>query len=219
MQYTEKKSLGDGRLYVISAPSGGGKTTLVDALMAQDSSVTRAVTHTTRAPREGEVDGVHYHFTTHELFKEKIGRGEFLEYAEVFGNIYGTSLHEVEKHTQTGKDVVLVIDWQGAAAVKKIMPEAELVFIIPPSIASLEARLSGRKQDDPSVVQKRMEDAQNQIGHYDKFDYVVINDKFEQALQDLSEIFRVNRLRTRYQQIKNSMLLSELLDENFEVSK
>ncbi len=219
MQYTGKKSLGDGRVYVISAPSGGGKTTLVEALMAQDPCVTRAVTHTTRAPREGEVDGVDYYFTNHAQFKEKIGRGEFLEHAEVFGNIYGTSLSEVKKHTQTGKDVVLVIDWQGADAVKKIMPEAELVFIIPPSIESLNERLSARQQDDASVVQKRMEDAQNQIRHYDKFDYVVINDKFEQALQDLSEIFRANRLRTRYQQAKNSVLLAELLDEKFEVSK
>lgn len=213
MQDTGKSQLGGGRVYVISAPSGGGKTTLVEALMAQDNCVTRAVTHTTRAPREGEINGVDYHFVTHDLFKAAIDRGEFLEHAEVFGNIYGTSLLEVKKNTETGKDVVLVIDWQGAASVKKIMPEAELIFILPPSIEALEERLSARQQDDADVVKKRMDDAQNQIRHYDQFDYVIVNDQFDQALQDLREIFSVNRLRTRYQQRKNGALLSSLLGE------
>mgnify|MGYP000844871692 CR=1 FL=1 len=213
MQSVKEKSLGEGTVYVISAPSGGGKTTLVEALMAEDRDVTRAVTHTTRAPREGEVNGVDYHFVTVETFRSMIEANAFLEHAEVFGNLYGTSMAEVEAHTKTGQDVVLVIDWQGAASVKAIMPEAELVFIIPPSIESLEERLSARKQDDANVVKKRMEDAVNQIRHYDKFDYVVVNDKFETALQNLSEIFRANRLRTSYQKVKNSVLLSSLLGE------
>ena len=213
MQVSNSKSLGDGRVYVISAPSGGGKTTLVDALMAQDPNVTRAVTHTTRGAREGEINGTHYHFVAKDAFKEMIGKGAFLEFAEVFENLYGTSLFEVEKHTKTGKDVVLVIDWQGAASVKQIMPDAELIFIVPPSIASLEARLSARQQDDAEVVKKRMADAVNQIRHYEKFDYVIVNDNFEDALHDLCEIFRVNRLRTGYQKVKNSELLDSLVTE------
>lgn len=213
MQLSNEKSQANGRVYVISAPSGGGKTTLVEALMAQDSDVTRAVTHTTRGAREGEVNGVDYHFVTKDQFREMIKNSDFLEHAEVFENLYGTSLAEVKKHTATGKDVVLVIDWQGAASVKAIMPEAELIFIIPPSIRELEARLSGRKQDDSEVVRKRMADAVNQIRHYEKFDYVIINDDFKTALQDLSQIFRANRLRAEYQKLKNKSLLNDLLNE------
>lgn len=213
MQLSNEKSPATGRVYVISAPSGGGKTTLVEALMAQDVNVTRAITHTTRHAREGEENGVDYHFVTKDQFKEMIQHQSFLEHANVFDNLYGTSLAEVKKHTETGKDVVLVIDWQGADSVKAIMPEAELIFIIPPSIESLEARLSARKQDDPEIVRKRMADAVNQIRHYEKFDYVVVNDDFETALKDLSEIFRVNRLRTVYQKAKNHQLLDSLLVE------
>ncbi len=213
MQKTNKSSEGQGLLYVVSAPSGGGKTTLVNALMAQDPQITRAVTHTTRSPREGEENGVHYHFVDKKTFETLIGEGAFLEYAEVFGNYYGTSLKEVEKHTSTGKDVVLVIDWQGAASVKKIMPEAELIFILPPSIEELAKRLNDRQQDSAEVVAKRMQDAVNQMKHYDKFDYVVINDQFEVALRDMAQIFAVNRLRTTYQKVKNQQLLIELLEE------
>lgn len=213
MQLSNEQSQANGRVYVISAPSGGGKTTLVEALMAQDSDVTRAVTHTTRDAREGEENGIDYHFVTKDQFKEMIAANAFLEYAHVFDNLYGTSLAEVKKHTETGKDVVLVIDWQGADSVKAIMPEAELIFIIPPSIASLEERLSARKQDDLDVVKKRMADAVNQIRHYEKFDYVVVNDDFSTALQDLRDIFRVNRLRTEYQKAKNHRLLDGLLAE------
>ncbi len=211
MQLSNAKSQVNGRVYVISAPSGAGKTTLVEALMAQDVNVTRAVTHTTRGAREGEENGVDYHFVTKDQFREMIQNQAFLEHAEVFDNLYGTSLAEVRKHTETGKDVVLVIDWQGANSVKAIMPDAELIFIIPPSIASLEERLSARQQDDPAVVKKRMADAVNQIRHYESFDYVVVNDDFETALQDLKEIFRVNRLRTVYQKANNQSLLESLL--------
>lgn len=213
MQLSNEKSQANGHVYVISAPSGGGKTTLVEALMAQDSNVTRAVTHTTRGAREGEENGVDYHFVTKDQFREMIQNEDFLEHAEVFDNLYGTSLAEVRKHTATGKDVVLVIDWQGAASVKAMMPEAQLIFVIPPSIAELEARLSARKQDDPEIVKKRMADAMNQIRHYEKFDYVIINDDFKRALQDLSQIFKVNRLRTHYQKSKNQPLLDDLLGE------
>ncbi len=213
MQLSDEKSQANGRVYVISAPSGGGKTTLVDALMAQDQDVTRAITHTTRGAREGEADGVDYHFVTKDQFKEMIQADAFLEHAEVFENLYGTSLQEVQKHTATGKDVVLVIDWQGADSVKAIMPEAELVFIIPPSITALEERLSSRQQDDAEVVRKRMADAVNQIRHYEKFDYVIVNDDFERALADLREIFRVNRLRTSYQKARNRALFDDLLSE------
>lgn len=213
MQLSNEKSQANGHVYVISAPSGGGKTTLVEALMAQDSNVTRAVTHTTRGAREGEENGVDYHFVTKDQFREMVQNEDFLEHAEVFDNLYGTSLAEVRKHTATGKDVVLVIDWQGAASVKAMMPEAQLIFVIPPSIAELEARLSARKQDDPEIVKKRMADAMNQIRHYEKFDYVIINDDFKRALQDLSQIFKVNRLRTHYQKSKNQPLLDDLLGE------
>ena len=212
MQESQKCALGTGKVYVISAPSGGGKTTLVEGLMAHDPYVTRAVTHTTRAAREGEEDGIHYHFSSKEDFIAMVDRGEFLEYAEVFGNLYGTSLWEIEKHTESGKDVVLVIDWQGAASVKKIMPEAELIFILPPSLEALEERLSSRNQDDQAVIDKRMADAVNQIKHYERFDYVVINDDFERALKDLQDIFHVNRLRTAYQQERNKVLLASLLE-------
>lgn len=211
MQLSDEKSQANGRVYVISAPSGGGKTTLVEALMAQDVNVTRAVTHTTRSAREGEENGVDYHFVTKEQFKEMIQNQAFLEHAEVFDNLYGTSLAEVKKHTATGKDVVLVIDWQGADSVKALMPDAELVFILPPSISALEERLSARQQDNHDIVQKRMADAVNQIRHYEKFDYVIINDDFAKALQDLTEIFRVNRLRTQYQTATNQALLTQLL--------
>ena len=214
MQLSQKCALGNGKVYVISAPSGGVKTTLVDGLMARDPYVTRAVTHTTRMPREGEENGIHYHFASKEEFIAMVDRGEFLEYAEVFGNLYGTSLWEIEKHTESGKDVVLVIDWQGAASVKRIMPEAELIFILPPSLDALEERLSSRNQDDQAVIDQRMADAVNQIKHYEKFDYVVINDDFERALSDLQEIFHVNRLRTAYQQVKNRDLLTALLGES-----
>ncbi len=202
-----------GYVYVISAPSGGGKTSLVEALMAQDKKITRAVTHTTRAPRKGEQNGYDYYFVTKVEFEAMIGKGAFLEYAQVFDNLYGTSLEEVERHTKTGQDVILVIDWQGAEAVKRIMPEAKLIFIVPPSITALEKRLSARKQDEPMVVAKRMEDAVNQIAHYTHFDYLVINDDFEVALDDLQSIFSANRLRTHYQKAHNSELLHQLLVE------
>ena len=213
MQLSNEKPSGGGRVYVISAPSGCGKTTLVDALMAQDQDITRAVTHTTRNAREGEVNGVDYHFVTKEQFEAMIQNHGFLEHAEVFGNLYGTSIAEVQKHTATGKDVVLVIDWQGANSVKAIMPDAELIFIVPPSIQALEDRLSSRKQDDVEVVKQRMADAVNQIQHYVNFDYVVVNDVFAIALQDLEHIFQANRLRTAYQKVKNRALLTQLLNE------
>ncbi|GGZ97559.1 guanylate kinase [Ignatzschineria ureiclastica] len=213
MKQTQQKAENIGHVYVISAPSGGGKTSLVEALMAQDKKITRAVTHTTRAPRKGEQDGYDYHFVTRNRFEEMIGQGAFLEYAQVFDNLYGTSLQEVEKHTATGQDVVLVIDWQGAEAVKRIMPEAELIFIVPPSITALEKRLSARKQDEPMVVAKRMEDAVNQIAHYERFDYLVVNDEFEVALHELQAIFAANRLRIHYQKSHNRALLHRLLVE------
>ncbi len=198
-----------GTLYVISAPSGGGKTTLVNKLLEQSPYVTRAVTHTTRAPREGEINGEHYHFVSVEEFKALLAEDGFLEHAEVFGNWYGTSKAEIAKQTAAGKDVVLVIDWQGAEQVKALMPEAVLIFILPPSIEALRARLNHRNLDAEEVVDKRMEDAMNQIKHYKKFDYLIVNDDFDLAFLELRSIFHSNRLRYKYQ----SVALKELLDK------
>lgn len=200
-----------GTLYVISSPSGGGKTTLVNKLLKHNTSVTRAVTHTTRAPRDGEIDGEHYHFVSVEEFKALLAEDGFLEHAEVFGNWYGTSKQEIEKQTAEGKDVVLVIDWQGAEQVKNLMPEAVLIFILPPSIEALRARLDHRNLDSQEIVEKRMEDAKNQIKHYKKFDYLIVNEDFDLALLELRGIFQSNRLRLKYQEVALAELLEKLL--------
>lgn len=212
----QESKRGNGTLFIVSAPSGGGKTTLVETLMRSTPKLKRVVTHTTREARAGEVDGEDYHFVSLEEFKALNEAGGFLEHAEVFGNYYGTSKAEVLEKSADGSDVVLVIDWQGAAQVKALMPEAVSVFIVPPSIDALRTRLTHRNLDSSEIVDKRMKDAINQIKHYDKFDYLIVNDDFDIALVQLRGIFLSNRLRMEYQQVEQAELLASLLNDKVE---
>ncbi len=200
-----------GTLYIIAAPSGAGKTSLVAALVESTSHICVSVSHTTRAMRPGEVDGVNYHFTSVDEFKAMIDQNAFLEHAEVFGNFYGTSQVWVEEQLNQGKDVILEIDWQGAQQVRRLMPDAVSLFIIPPSKQALHERLVGRKTDDDSVIEKRMNLAVNEMSHYGEFDYLIINDQFDDALFDLKAIVRAQRLAMPFQQAYRQALLRELL--------
>lgn len=200
-----------GQLYVISAPSGAGKTSLVKALCETLPGVTVSVSHTTRPMRPGEVNGVHYHFVDPMTFEQMIKRGEFLEYAKVFDNAYGTSKAVVEHGLATGQDVILEIDWQGARQVRALFPETRSIFILPPARAVLEARLRARAQDDEAVIARRMRDAVAEMRHYDEFDYVVVNDVFEEALNELVSIFRAERLRLERAKARYAELLDKLL--------
>ncbi|QEW05149.1 guanylate kinase [Nitrincola iocasae] len=200
-----------GTLFIISAPSGAGKTSLVKALLQQDTNVLVSVSHTTRSPRSGEIEGRDYNFVSHETFDEMIGLGQFLEYADVFGNKYGTSQAWVKDRLADGVDVILEIDWQGAQQVRRLMRGAVSVFILPPGRQALEQRLKGRGQDDESVIALRMSKAVDEMSHYPEFDYVIINDDFDQALEELHSLFIARRLRQDAQQIKHAALLSELL--------
>jgi len=177
-----------GRLYVISAPSGTGKTSLVKALRAQAPQVGYSVSHTTRAPRPNEVDGRDYHFTDADRFREMVARGEFLEHARVFDNYYGTSQSAVEDALARGVDLILEIDWQGAAQVRERMPESIHIFILPPSRAALEERLRGRGTDSEEVIARRLRDSVTELSRWRDFQYVVVNDVFADALADLARI-------------------------------
>jgi guanylate kinase len=203
-----------GNLFIVSAPSGAGKSSLITALLKdkpQDMQV--SVSHTTRAPRPGEVHGQHYHFVSVEQFKALIADNAFFEWAEVFGNFYGTSRQVIENTLSQGIDVFLDIDWQGAQQVKKIMPEAIGVFILPPSKAELERRLTGRGQDSSQVIAARMAQAVSEMSHYNEYDFVIINDDFEQALTDLKNIIFSQRLTCASQcHAHNDMLVDLLAD-------
>lgn len=200
-----------GNLFIVSAPSGAGKSSLVTALLERDSSIRLSVSYTTRAPRAGEVDGVHYHFISREAFQERLGNGEFLESAEVYGNFYGTSQRWIENEMAAGRDILLEIDWQGASQVRKLMPKALSIFILPPSLAELQRRLDGRGTDSAEVIAKRMAAAREDISHALEFDYLVINDQFETALADLLAIARAQRLLLPSQLQRQAQLLSHLL--------
>ncbi len=200
-----------GTLYIVSAPSGAGKTSLVTALIKADKRVSVSVSHTTRAMRPGEQHGVNYHFVSHDDFKGLIAKGDFLEHAEVFGNYYGTSRSALQEVLDQGNDLILEIDWQGAQQVRKLMPEALSVFILPPSQQALRERLDGRGQDSEEIIAGRMKEAVSEMVHYDEYDYVIINDDFDVALEDLKAVFRSNRLVLKKQQQRNSRLLKELL--------
>ena len=200
-----------GQLYIVSAPSGAGKTSLLNELCKQLKHLTISVSHTTRAPRPGEVDGEHYHFVSLETFKQEIERNLFLEYAQVFDNYYGTSKTAVDTLLTARKDVILEIDWQGARQVRERADSVISIFILPPSQASLEERLRNRKQDSEEIIQRRMRDARNEIAHYSEYDYVIINDDFEDALADLVAIFRSERLRLKRQLQHHADLLAELV--------
>lgn len=199
-----------GTLYIISAPSGAGKTSMIAKLLESLSDTEMAVSHTTREAREGEVDGKHYHFVTADEFLNDVHEDKFLEHANVFGNHYGTSVAAVDLILDKGSDVILEIDWQGAQQVRKIMDEAKSIFILPPSKEELEKRLRGRGTDSDEVIAKRLGQSCDDIKHYDEFDYVVINDDFESAVGQLESIFHANRVTLDKQQKKNAALLSEL---------
>ncbi|KZS23278.1 guanylate kinase [Wohlfahrtiimonas chitiniclastica] len=202
-----------GNLYVISSPSGGGKTTLVSQLLECTPDICRVVTHTTRAARPNEKDGMHYHFVTDEAFEALKAEGGFVETARVFNAQYGTSWKEVKSKLRHGMDVVLVIDWQGAEQVRISHPEAISIFILPPSLETLRARLFARNEDSIAVVENRMKDASNQISHYKDFDYLVVNDDFDLALANLRSIIMAERLKTAPQKERHKLLISSLLEQ------
>lgn len=202
-----------GTIFVVSAPSGGGKTTLVNRLIQHTDYIARVVTHTTRKPRKGENHGEHYYFVSENDFKALVENQGFFEFAEVFGNYYGTSKQAVFDTIKKGKDVVLVIDWQGATAIKRILPQAILIFIMPPSLQVLKNRLDHRNLDSKEIVKRRMQDAISQMRHYDQFDYMIINDDFDIALSELKSIFQANRLQMRYQIKKEATLLKMLFED------
>ncbi|HSG60449.1 MAG TPA: guanylate kinase [Pseudomonadales bacterium] len=203
-----------GTLYTISAPSGAGKTSLVAALLQQTAGVQVSISHTTRAMRPGEVDGVNYHFVDKQHFIDMIQRDAFLEHAQVFGNFYGTSQAWVQDTLQKGIDVILEIDWQGAQQVRRVMPETVGIFIVPPSIEALRQRLTGRGQDDSDVIEKRMAEAMSEMSHFHEADYIVINDDFDSALLDLKSILRSHHLTTAQQSTANAELLQQLLSKS-----
>lgn len=198
-------------LYVISAPSGAGKTSLVKALLERESGIQASVSFTTRAPRPGETDGVEYNFISVEDFSKRIEAGEFLEHAQVFDNFYGSSRVWVERALAGGTDVILEIDWQGARQARAAFPDAVGVFILPPSRAALEERLRGRGQDGEDIIARRMRDAKSEISHYGEYEFVVINDDFDTALDDLSAIARARRLTGAAQGKKLDDLIAAML--------
>lgn len=201
-----------GNLYIISAPSGAGKTSLVKSLIECMSDVRVSVSHTTRAPRPGEVDGINYHFVSQEEFAALVVEQQFLEHATVFGNSYGTSKKWVNAQMQQGIDIILEIDWQGAQQIRTLYPHVITIFILPPSRYSLQQRLRARGQDSDAVIAQRFSEAVAEMRHYEEFDYLVVNDDFNQALKDLQAIFYSQRLTRRVQQEKLAPLLTQLLE-------
>lgn len=199
-----------GTLYVISAPSGAGKTSLVAQMLRSDEKLGVSVSHTTRAMREGEQDGVNYHFVSRNEFEAMIARGDFLEHADVFGNYYGTSHVWVRETLARGQDVILEIDWQGASQVRRLIPECVSIFIVPPSPEVLRERLVGRGTDAPEVVERRLAEAEEECRHAAEFDFLVVNDDFDVALADLLAIVRAQRLRMVVQQPRHQKLLAGL---------
>ncbi|MFN2308271.1 MAG: guanylate kinase [Gammaproteobacteria bacterium] len=201
-----------GNLFIVSAPSGAGKTSLVRAMMERLGQVAFSVSHTTRAMRPGEQDGRDYHFVDVPAFETMVGEGAFLEHARVFDNYYGTARSSVETQLAAGEDVFLDIDWQGAQQIRAAWPGVVSIFILPPSRAALESRLRGRGQDDAAVIARRMQGAVSESGHYDEYDYVIINDDFPTALDELIAIVRAQRLRAAQQALRHADLLERLLE-------
>ena len=206
--------MSQGNLYILSAPSGAGKSSLIAALLGKNDGSRKmvSISHTTRAPRPGETDGVHYYFVSVDEFERLIEKGHFLEYAKVFGgNYYGTSLPAIEENLAKGIDVFLDIDWQGAQQIRQKVPSVKSIFILPPSLTELERRLVGRGQDSKEVIDERMSKAIGEISHYDEYDFVIVNDDFEQALADLQSILQSERLTLDYQRNENRQLIASLL--------
>nr|WP_136251246.1 guanylate kinase [Ningiella ruwaisensis] len=206
-----------GNLFIVAAPSGAGKSSLISALLAQSqrhSLINQAqlsVSHTTRAPREGEIDGQHYHFVDVEKFESLIAQQAFYEYAKVFDNYYGTSIAAISDKLKQGVDVFLDIDWQGARQIKALNPEVSSIFILPPSIEALRERLVGRGKDAQAVIDKRMQQAVSEMSHYNEFDYLIVNDDFDTALAELTSIVNATSLKTLKQTQRHGDLLTQLL--------
>lgn len=195
---------------IVSAPSGAGKTSLVAAVVKELPNLKVSVSHTTRAMRPGEVDGVNYHFISEPEFEEKIAANEFLEHAKVFKNFYGTSKNWLKTELEQGNDIILEIDWQGAQQVRALFPTNISIFIFPPSLAVLEQRLYQRGQDDKNTIINRMQAARNEMSHYSEFDYLVINDNFQTAIADLKAIIQANRLTN----VRMQAMVMDVFDEN-----
>lgn len=187
-----------GKIYVIAAPSGAGKSTLVNALCNLDNKIQLSISHTTRPRRNNEVDGVNYYFTSVDAFKKMIEHNEFIEYAKVYDNYYGTNINTIKRFLATGKDIILEIDWQGARQIRKLFPDAVLVFIVPPSLEVLAERLNKRNTDSPEIIKKRLDMALDDISHAGEFDHLIINDNFETALQNLWSVVLANRNKTEH---------------------
>jgi guanylate kinase len=200
-----------GNLFVVSSPSGAGKSSLIGALLAKHDDMKVSVSHTTRAPRPGEVDGEHYHFTDVDTFKRLIQEDEFYEWAEVFGNYYGTSKSAINDQLDQGIDVFLDIDWQGAEQMRELVPHIITLFILPPSRQELESRLHKRGQDTKEVIAARMAQAQSEMTHHEEYDFVMINDDFDKTLSDLERVVLSHRLQTKNQKSKFADLINELL--------
>jgi guanylate kinase len=201
-----------GTLYIISAPSGAGKTSLVKALVQEQTDVSVSVSHTTRTPRPGEENGKHYFFVDKVTFERMREEGAFLEHAQVFDNFYGTSKAAVLQQLQDGRDVILEIDWQGAQQVRRFHPQSISIFILPPSRNELQVRLQGRGQDSADIINRRMKDAITEMSHYNEFDYLVINDDFQQALTQLRAILTARRQLRECVVQQHPELLRDLLD-------
>lgn len=203
--------MSDGVLFIVSAPSGAGKTSLVKALLERDPGLGLSVSYTTRAMRPGEEDGIHYHFVDAPRFEAMVGEGAFLEHAEVFGNRYGTAEAEVRAGLGRGRDLVVEIDWQGARQVRRRFPAAVSVFILPPSTTALEERLRGRGQDSDGVIAGRMAKARGEMAHYGEYDYLIVNDRFETALDELHCVVRAERLRRERREAPLAAVLADLM--------
>jgi len=199
-----------GTLFIVTAPSGAGKTSLVKALIEREQQLRVSVSHTTRASRPGEKDGVNYHFVDEPAFMKMLLAGSFIESAHVYGNHYGTSQIWVDEQLKSGHDVILEIDWQGAVQVRNLEPDACSIFILPPSLETLKTRLQNRAQDDTETIEERMSEAVAEISHVAEADFVVINDDFHTALEDLSAIIRSRRLTMKYQETNQAALLASL---------
>jgi guanylate kinase len=200
-----------GTLFIVAAPSGAGKSTLVNALLEREPAISLSVSHTTRPPRAGEEFGRHYYFVERAAFEREIAEGVFLEHAEVHGNLYGTSLTKVQQLLAQGRDVLLEIDWQGAVQIRRAKPDCVSVFILPPSRAELERRLRGRGSDSAEVIARRLHNSREEISHAREFDYIIVNDGFDDALADLQAIVHAVRQRSALQWQRHEALITELL--------
>jgi guanylate kinase len=199
-------------LYIVAAPSGGGKTSLVNALLRLDDQLHLSISHTTREPRNGEIDGQHYYFVTESEFSRLVAENAFLEHAQVYDHRYGTGRAQVQRQLAQGFDVVLDIDWQGAAQIRQTFPDCRSIFILPPSLQELRRRLALRGQDSEEIIERRMQKARSELSHAGEFDFMIVNDVFDAALQDLHGVIRTGRHRRPDQALRTETLLAQMLE-------